>query len=105
MTREPRAAHVDLVLYGKPGCHLCEDARAFVDQELSRRRAASLPCPILVERNILANPGWERVYFETIPVLSIGGRELPLAIRPAVIRAFLDEALAGEALDAQPLEA
>jgi glutaredoxin len=59
-------AHV-ITLYGKPGCHLCEDARAIV-----ARVAADLGVP-WEERDITASPEDMAKYGEMIPVTFVDG--------------------------------
>jgi len=87
----------DLVLYGKPGCGLCDEAREHIVMLLAQREASGRSVPRLVERDITADPSWERSYFETIPVVEIAGRTLELATSPARV-----EALVSVALDAVP---
>jgi glutaredoxin len=87
----------DLVLYRRPGCHLCEDARAALDLLLADRTARGLPAPAVVERDIETNDDWHRRYAFTIPVVALGGRELELATSPAKLRLFL-----GQVLDTDP---
>jgi glutaredoxin len=61
---------VVLTLYGKPGCHLCEEAREAV-------RAASAGRAVeLVEVDITLDPAVERDFRERIPVLTLAGEEL-----------------------------
>ena len=83
----------DLILYGRPGCHLCDDARAFVAQLLETRTRAGLAVPALVERNIETDPAWQQAYFETIPVVELGGRRIELATSPGRIRRLLSDVL------------
>jgi hypothetical protein len=85
----------ELALYTRDGCHLCAEARAIVQGLLEDRAARGLPVAALTERDITTNSDWERAWFETIPVLELRGRHLPLAVSPAKIRAFLNEALDG----------
>jgi len=82
----------DLVLYGKPGCGLCDEARAAIVDILEGRRAAGRPVPRLVERDITTDPAWERAYFTTIPVIEIGDRTIELATGPARIDALVSGA-------------
>jgi len=86
----------DLVLFSRPGCHLCEDAHEVLTALLLQRSAAGLPAPELVERNIDLDDELQRRYAFTIPVVAVGGRELALATSPAKIRRLLAEALDGE---------
>ncbi|HET7472873.1 MAG TPA: glutaredoxin family protein [Candidatus Limnocylindrales bacterium] len=83
----------ELVLYTRDGCHLCDDARALVQGLLEDRAARGLPVAALVERDIAANPDWERQFFATIPVVELKGRRLELAVSAAKLRAFLADAL------------
>jgi hypothetical protein len=85
----------DLVLYGKPGCGLCEEAREHIVALLSQREVEGRSVPRLVERDITTDPAWERAYFTTIPVVEIGSRTLELATSPARIDAIVIAALDG----------
>jgi hypothetical protein len=59
-----------VTLYGKPGCHLCDDAREVVE----RVRAAH---PFeLRQVDVSLDPGLHREYGERIPVLELDGEEL-----------------------------
>ncbi len=82
-----------LVLYGRPGCHLCEDARAALDLLLAERAARGLPAPAVEERNIESNEEWHRAHAFTIPVVVLGDRQLDLATSPAKLRRLLDDVL------------
>ncbi len=90
---DPSPTLPDLFLYGKPGCHLCEDARSTIARLLRARTDAGLPNPRVVERDILSDPAWERDFFLTIPVIELGGRRLELATSQARIRALLADVL------------
>lgn len=59
-----------VVLYGRPGCHLCDDAR-----ELLERVRAELPFT-LQERDIERDDALHRAYLERIPVVELDGEEL-----------------------------
>ena len=59
-----------VALYGRPGCHLCDDARA---QLLPL--AAELGFD-LVEHDIEADDDLLRRYLERIPVVALDGEEL-----------------------------
>lgn len=56
-----------VTLYGRPGCHLCEEARAAVAAARQRRDFA------LEEVDISLDPRLERRYGERIPVVAIDG--------------------------------
>jgi glutaredoxin len=59
-----------VTLYGKPGCHLCDDAREVVE----RVRGAH---PFeLREVDVSLDPVLHREYGERIPVLELDGEEL-----------------------------
>ena len=83
----------DLVLYGRPGCHLCEETHDALLALLALRSAAGLPVPPLVERDIETDDDWLRRYLVAIPVVAYGERELALATSPAKLRRFLQEVL------------
>jgi hypothetical protein len=83
----------DLILYGRPGCHLCDDARELAIQLLDTRARAGLAAPTLVERNIETNPAWQRAFFETIPVVELDGRRIELATSALRIQRLLSDVL------------
>jgi hypothetical protein len=85
----------DLVLYGRPGCHLCADAHAILVELLAHRRGQGLPTPALVERSIEDDEALHRRFVFTIPVVAYGDRELELATSPAKLGRFLAQALDG----------
>ena len=58
-----------VALYGRPGCHLCEEALAVVDRVRARVPFA------LEQRNIEADDRWMVAYLERIPVVTIDGLE------------------------------
>ena len=59
-----------VTLYGKPACHLCDDARAVVE-----RVRADHPFD-LREVDVTLDPELNRAYGERIPVLELDGEEL-----------------------------
>jgi glutaredoxin len=73
-----------VVLYGKPDCHLCDDARAALE-----RLRAEHPFQ-LVERDITEDDHLHRRYLERIPVIALDGEEL--------FDHFVDEAALAERL-------
>ena len=87
----------DLVLYGRPGCHLCDDAHAMLEGLLARRADTGLPAPAILKRNIEDDEGWHRRYLTTIPVIALDDRELEMATTSARIGRFLAEVLDGAA--------
>ena len=74
-----------VTLYGKPDCHLCEDARAVVE-----RVRAEHPFE-LREVDVSLDPVLHREYGERIPVLALDGEEL--------FDFFVEEAVLVERLD------
>jgi glutaredoxin len=84
-----------LVLYSRPGCGLCDEARAVLQALLERRTADGLPTPTLQERDIETDPAWERAYFATIPVVELGDRRLETVTGVAALRRLLAEGLDG----------
>jgi hypothetical protein len=83
----------DLVLYARPGCHLCEETRAQIELLLEDRRARGLAVPAFVEQNIEADPELHRQLFERIPVVELGPRRLELATSVARLRRLLSDVL------------
>ena len=63
-----------LTLIGKPGCHLCDDARTVVSTVLAEVAAEpGAPEVMLEEKSILDDPELHELYVEEIPVLLING--------------------------------
>jgi len=83
----------DLFLYGRDGCHLCDETRALLRAILAERATQGQLVPPLVERDIAADPAWERSYREIIPVVELEGRRLELATSPTRLRALLHDIL------------
>ena len=83
----------EIVLYTRPGCHLCVETRTTLAALLAERRAGGGKDRSILERDITANPDWERAFFADIPVVEIGDRRLNLATSPTRLRRFLDDAL------------
>jgi redox-sensing transcriptional repressor len=70
-----------VVLYGRPGCCLCDDARAVLE-----RVRADQPFELL-ERDIELDEGLLRAYLERIPVVTLDGEELfDFAVDEVVLR-------------------
>ena len=68
MSTAPAARTV--TLFGRPGCHLCDDARAILE-----RVRADLPFT-LAERDNEADDDTFQAYLERIPVVALDGEEL-----------------------------
>ena len=67
----------EVVLYGRDGCCLCDDARVILERVRARHPFA------LVERDIDTDETLLRAYLERIPVVAIDGVE--------VFELFVDE--------------
>ena len=70
---------VNLTLIGKPGCHLCDDARLVVNTVIAEFKAAHTGVNASVqvqfdEENILDNQSLFNQYSEEIPVLMVNGK-------------------------------
>lgn len=84
-----------LIIYRRPGCHLCDDAELLLRDELAQRTRAGLP-PIEVERiDISADPELEARYRRRIPVFAIGETETELVTSGRQVREFLEQAAPG----------
>jgi glutaredoxin len=59
-----------VTLYGRPGCHLCDDARAALERVRATRPFA------LEEVDIDADDDLFKRYLERIPVVALDGAEL-----------------------------
>jgi hypothetical protein len=84
-----------LVLYTRPGCHLCDEAREAIEAVLADRAARSLPVPPLTEQNIDEDDDLQRRYLERIPVVELDGRRVELIVSIGKVRRLLGEALDG----------
>jgi Glutaredoxin-like domain (DUF836) len=74
-----------VTLYGKPGCHLCDDAREAVRRVRAQRRF------YLREVDVTLDPVLHREYGERIPVLALDGEELfEFVVEEAVLIKRLD---------------
>jgi glutaredoxin len=76
-----------ITVYSKPDCHLCADAM------VTLRRLQHELGFALQERDITAEEGLHRAYFERIPVIALNGQEL--------CEYFVDEALVRERLESR----
>jgi hypothetical protein len=75
-----------VILYGRPGCHLCDDALAVIERVRSR------VCFELEQRDIESSDDWFKRYLERIPVVEVDGRE---AFELFVDEQQLEQMLAG----------
>ena len=66
---------IQLTLIGKPGCHLCDEARVAIDGVLLEFRKANPYTDVALEElNILEDEALRLKYAEEIPVLLIDGK-------------------------------
>jgi glutaredoxin len=82
----------DLILYGRPDCSLCDEARDLLHGLLDERATAGLPTPTLREIDIEADPALQREFFATIPVVQLGDRRLETVTSAAKLRRLLADA-------------
>lgn len=61
---------LNVTLYSKPGCHLCDEARAIIEGVLEGFTEGVG----LVEVDITSDPALQRAYGEEIPVVYVGER-------------------------------
>ena len=74
-----------VTLYGKPGCHLCDEARSVV-AAVRRERPFELH-----EVDVTLDPGLHRRYGERIPVVVVDGDEaFEYVVDPQELRRRLD---------------
>ncbi|HYP48142.1 MAG TPA: glutaredoxin family protein [Thermoleophilaceae bacterium] len=74
-----------ITLYGKPGCHLCEEAREVIDAVRAERPF------ILEEVDVTLDPLLHRRLGERIPVVALDGEELfDYVVDPRALRETLD---------------
>ena len=59
-----------VTLYGKPGCHLCDDARAVIERVCADLRES------YEEVSILDDPALMERFGEEIPVTFVDGRQV-----------------------------
>jgi glutaredoxin len=70
-----------LVLYGRPGCHLCDDARVVLER---------IGAPF-AEVDITTDDALHAAYLERIPVVALDGRELfDFHVDESALRGLLD---------------
>jgi glutaredoxin len=74
-----------ITLYGKPGCHLCHEARDSVKRAIAGRDVA------LEEIDVSLDPALHARYGERIPVVEIDGEEVfEYLVDEAVLEGRLD---------------
>jgi hypothetical protein len=83
----------DLVLFARPGCALCDEAREAIAVVLADRRERGVAVPEFVELDIEADEGLHRAYLERIPVVELGENRLELLVTVGKLRRMLADAL------------
>ena len=76
----------DLILYARPGCSLCDEAREAIRLVSEDRRGRGLPVPELIEHNIEDDPELHRRYLERIPVVELGDQRVELIVTVGKLR-------------------
>ena len=64
-----KAGPIELVLYSRPGCHLCDEMKKLIAQVLGDFEAS------LREVDVSTDPELETDYGEQIPVLLVDGKK------------------------------
>lgn len=83
-------ADVTVEVFGRPGCHLCDEAISVVT-----RVVGDFPATRLVERNILDDAEWFDSMKDDIPVVVINGeRHARWRVDEDALRSALKEATA-----------
>jgi len=95
---------LDLVLYARPGCSLCDEAREAIRLVIDDRQARGLAVPNVVERDIEADDDLHRRLLERIPVVELGNLRVELIVTVGKVRRLLNEAL-GDGTAAAPADA
>ena len=81
----------DLVLYARPSCELCDEAREAIDLVIADRLQRGEPVPNVMERNIDDDPDLQRRYAERIPVIELGDQRVELVVSVGKLRRLLSQ--------------
>lgn len=92
----------DLILYGRPECGLCDEARQLLHALTDERASHGLPTPTLTEIDIDSDPDLHRALFDRIPVVQLGDRRIELATSAAKLHRLLGEVLDRSAATTTP---
>lgn len=80
-------ADVTVEVFGKPGCHLCDDAHTVINRVLE-----DFPDVVVIDRNILDDPEWFETMKNDIPVVMINSvRHSQWRVDEPALRAALTE--------------
>ena len=69
MTEQPGSTAARVTLFGKPGCHLCDDARAVVERVCAELGTAWAEVDVTTSTELM------ETYGEQIPVTFVDGRQ------------------------------
>ena len=69
MTEQPGSTTARVTLYGKPGCHLCDDARAVVERVCAELGTGYAEVDVTTSTELM------EAYGEQIPVTFVDGRQ------------------------------
>ena len=83
----------ELVFYSRAACEPCAEARQTLQWALEERAAQGELLPTVREVDVDGDPGLQERYGALVPVIAIGGAELPLVTSGRQLRAFLAAAL------------
>ena len=86
----------DLILYARPVCSLCDEARQAIEVVLADRSTRGLVVPAFQERDIEADPALHRRLLERIPVVELGPQRIELVVSIGKLRRLLNDALGSE---------
>lgn len=81
----------DLVLYARPSCSLCDEAREAIELVIADREERGEPVPMVVERNIEDDPELHRKYLERIPVVELGDQRVELVVSVGKLRRMMSQ--------------
>ena len=73
-----------VVLYGRPDCHLCEEARALLVKLAAEYRFTLREVDITADRDAYLR------FWSTIPVVAVGESLVPAALDEERVRSVLD---------------
>jgi hypothetical protein len=82
-----------LTVYRRAQCQLCDELAIELEAALEDRARAGAIVPTVAEIDVATDPVLEARYGGLVPVLALGGQELPLVMSGRQARAFLDRTL------------
>lgn len=82
-----------LTVYRRAQCELCDEIAVELQAALEDRARAGATVPAVDAIDVASDPDLEARYGGLVPVLALGGQELPLVMSGRQLRAFLDRSL------------